>query len=154
VVDRGRSDHPSVARPPEGPTPAERRRAAPDPLGKRALFWVPVDPESGPVVGAHPDDGPSPRRGSGTPQGKRALFTAAPPRAGDAPGRPEHPLADQGPITVICSSCRAVRRVGLLDYLIFQLPVGYWLPRGRFDHKMTCPACRQRVWASVSLRRS
>ena len=99
-------------------------RAGPDPLGKRALFWL-----SGPA--------PGPDR---LPPGKEALYSTAP-----APG--------SGPVVVECSSCRAVTRVGPLDLLVLQLPFGYWLPRGRFDRRMTCPACRKRVWASVSFRR-
>ncbi len=92
--------------------------------------------------------------------GRRALFSPAPsaetldpspPR--DAPAGPAGtPLASRGPIVVECSACRVVTRVGLLDFLIFQLPIGVWLPRGRFDRRMTCPACRRRVWASVTLR--
>jgi len=41
----------------------------------------------------------------------------------------------------------------VLDLLIFQFPVGVWLPRGRYDHRMTCPVCRKRAWCSVTLRR-
>lgn len=111
----------------------------PDPLGKRALFWVPAP------------GGPAPA-GARAPSGKRALYskplTDDEPMLEDSP----NPLADRGPIVVECSSCRAVSRVGVLDFLIFQLPVGVWLPRGRFDRRMTCPACRRRVWASVTLR--
>jgi hypothetical protein len=47
-----------------------------------------------------------------------------------------------------------VSRIGLVDLVLFQLPFGYWLPRGRFDRRMTCPACRRRTWASVTWRRS
>ena len=49
--------------------------------------------------------------------------------------------------------CRQTSHVGVLDLLIFQFPVGVWLPRGRFDHRMTCPSCRKRAWCSVTLRR-
>lgn len=118
----------------------------PDPLGKRALFWVPGPAGPGAVtevVGV----------------GRRALFSsgavdgdgAAGP--GPPPSSPANPVATRGSFVVECGSCRAVSRVGLLDLVIFQLPFGAWLPRGRFDRRMTCPACRHRVWASVTVRR-
>jgi len=70
----------------------------------------------------------------------------------DDPVPPDNPLVGRGPIVVKCSSCGAVTRVGLVDFLLFQLPFGYWVPRGAFDRRMTCPACRRRVWASVTIR--
>ena len=93
--------------------------------------------------------------------GRKVLFSSRSPSAGtrgqvpppDPPaGSAANPLANRGPIVVECAACRAVTRVGLVDFLIFQLPFGAWLPRGRFDRRMTCPACRRRVWASVTLR--
>jgi len=68
-------------------------------------------------------------------------------------GRPLRIRSLTGAFVVECSSCAAVTRVGVVDFLFFQFPVGFWLPRGRFDRRMTCPACRRRVWASVTLRR-
>jgi hypothetical protein len=127
------------------------RRRAPDPLGKRALFWVPGPVSSGPG-GAVPVAG----------AGRRALFSSGPVDSGADQARldpaarrvaPANPAANRGSFVVECGSCRSVSRVGLLDLLIFQLPFGAWLPRGRFDRRMTCPACRQRVWASVMVRR-
>lgn len=131
--------HPAGERGPgSGPPP---RRAAPDPLGKRALFWVPAGQAA-----------PPGRPAGQVPLGKRALFSGAP--AGSPEAVPaENPVADRGPIVVTCSACGAVSRVGLLDFLIYQLPFGIWLPHGRFDHRMTCPSCRRRVWAGVTLRR-
>ncbi len=140
----------------------DRRGGRPDPLGKRALFRAP------PLLVSDSSDPPA------TSSGKGALFSASgagataavgrtgPTGAGgrDRPARPtpaeptlDNPIAGTGPITVECSRCRAVSRIGWLDLVIFQLPLGYWLPRGRFDRRMTCPMCRQRVWASVTLRR-
>ncbi|MHB1584747.1 MAG: hypothetical protein ACYC0E_13455, partial [Acidimicrobiales bacterium] len=93
---------------------------------------------------------------------RRALFSSGPldggadgARPGPAarPSSPANPAANRGSFVVECGSCRSVSRVGLLDLLIFQLPFGAWLPRGRFDRRMTCPACRHRVWASVTVRR-
>ncbi|HVX20656.1 MAG TPA: hypothetical protein VHB02_04850 [Acidimicrobiales bacterium] len=95
------------------------------------------------------------------PLGKRALYSAAGPAGtgadeaggGSAAGPAETVVAGRptgGPITVTCSTCGVSSRIGLLDFVIYQLPVGYWLPwRG---HRMTCPACRRRVWAGVTLR--
>ncbi|MDA8358362.1 MAG: hypothetical protein M0Z95_19205 [Actinomycetota bacterium] len=62
-------------------------------------------------------------------------------------------MDDRGSFIVSCSTCGAESRIGLLDLLIFQLPLGWWLPRGRYDHRMTCPACRRRAWVGVTVRR-
>ncbi len=121
---------------------------APDPLGKRALFWVPsATSVGGEEVG-----------GSGTtvalPVGKRALYSGAQPERDSVVATSENPLAERGAFTVECQRCRQTSRVGLLDLLIFQFPIGIWRPRRRFDHHMTCPSCRARAWCSVTLRRS
>lgn len=121
--------------PPDG---AAGRRTGPDPLGKRSLFWAtPAPPTHGAV-------------------GKRALYSGGHGTAGDRPtaaGAEANPVLERGPLRVACSVCGAVSRVGLLDFVLYQLPLGYWWPRGTYDRRMTCPACRRRVWASVSLRR-
>lgn len=94
------------------------------------------------------------RRVDPDPLGKRALFSSPPPPPPDAGAAAAGvPATSRGPIAVSCSSCGVTSRVGLLDFLLFQLPVGYWLPRGRYGHRMTCPACRRRTWAGVTLRR-
>jgi hypothetical protein len=121
-----------------GASTASRRQRAPDPLGKRALFWVPAQPEPG-----------SSKR---IPLGKEALYSDA---SGEVHGdleSLENPLTQQGRLVIECSRCGAVSRVGLLDFVIFSLPLGVWLPRGRFDRRLSCPSCHKRVWASVSLR--
>ncbi len=149
--------------PPSG-APGSARRQSPDPLGRRALFWHPTDPPR------------SPRQSSSSTgvrrraDGKRALFSASPgdPTAdvdGDGWSSPaiaygvEHasdrgPVDDRGRFVVSCASCGGEARIGLLDLLIFQFPLGFWLPRGRYDHRMTCPLCRRRVWAGITVRRS
>lgn len=136
--------------PPPGP-----RRTAPDPLGKRALFWAPGQPEAGdpgPASGSgHRPLDPAPE--GARPLGKRALYSTARRGPGEEELHPGDPVAGRGPITVSCSSCGATSRVGLVDFLIFQLPVGFWLPRGRYGHRMTCPTCRRRAWVGVTLRR-
>jgi hypothetical protein len=118
---------------------------APDPLGKRALYWVPSA------------DGPDePGASSPTtvlPVGKRALYSGASADADGVPATSDNPLVDRGAFTVRCQRCRQVSHVGLLDLLIFQFPVGVWVPRGSFDRRMTCPSCRKRAWCSVTLRR-
>lgn len=87
------------------------------------------------------------------PLGKRALFWW--PEEHPAVTQAEvdaHPVLGRGSIAVECPACKVRSRVGVLDFLLLQLPVGVWLPRGRYAHRMTCPSCRHRVWASVSLR--
>lgn len=123
---------------------AARGDKAPDPLGKRALFWVPESSGRGPVSAG------------GTislPAGKRALFSGAPIDPDDLVAVSGNPLAARGAVTVECQRCGQTSRVGALDLLIFQFPLGFWRPRRRFDHRMTCPSCRKRAWCSVTLRR-
>jgi hypothetical protein len=116
----------------------------PDPLGKRALYWAP------PAATA---DGQS--SGPPTvplPTGKRALYSGASAEIDSISRTSDNPLVDRGMFTVQCQRCRQRTRVGLLDLIIFQFPIGVWIPRGRFDRRMTCPSCRKRSWCSVSLR--
>jgi hypothetical protein len=118
---------------------------APDPLGKRALYWAPA-----PVAdGDEPGDPPT----TVLPVGKRALYSGASAPADEASPTSDNPLIGRGTFTVRCQRCRQLSRVGVLDLLIFQFPIGVWVPRGRFDHRMTCPSCRKRSWCSVTLRR-
>ena len=123
---------------------ASRSDRAPDPLGKRALFWVPspaeADTGAGPTVAL--------------PVGKRALYSGARPERDSLATTSGNPLDERGSFTVECARCRQTSHIGVLDLLIFQFPLGVWLPRGRFDHRMTCPSCRHRAWCSVTLRRS
>jgi hypothetical protein len=136
----------------------------PDPLGKRALFWMPVEPEAdGDAVldgpgGVTVDDVPmerGPRHAR--PAGRHALFSDATPA--DEPERDRaaatatDPVHKRGILTVACSRCGSVTRVGPLEFLALHFPVGAWLPGRTFDRWMTCPACRTRAWTSVSLTR-
>lgn len=132
----------------------------PDPMGKRALYWLPVGEEDvggdgdppRPLVGSVPV---APRQRHARPTGKHALFSTATP-AGDEEGAspgPTDPLPSRGALVVACSSCGSVTRVGVLEFLLLQLPFGAWLPRPVFDRWMTCPACRRRTWTSVTLWR-
>lgn len=126
--------------------PGEGDKTA-DPLGKRALFWVPTATNAS---GESTDpDAASP---TALPVGKRALYSGARPESDSVRATSDNPLVDRGSFTVECARCRQVSRIGLLDLLIYQFPVGGWLPRGKFDRRMTCPSCRRRSWCSVSLR--
>jgi hypothetical protein len=128
---------------------AARRDKAPDPLGKRALYWAPS-------AGERPGSGEAASSETTVvlPVGKRALFSGAAPQRDSLAATSGNPLAERGTFTVECARCRQTSHVGVLDLLIFQLPIGVWLPRGRFDHRMTCPSCRVRAWCSVTLRRA
>jgi len=110
-------------------------------LGKRALFWVPSAAQED-LSGST----------SALPVGKRALYSGARPESDSLRSTSKNPLADRGTFTVECQRCGQVSRVGLLDLVIFQFPIGMWLPRGKFDRRMTCPSCRRRAWCSVTLR--
>ena len=129
--------------------PGSRGDRVPDPLGKRALFWVPSGGEAG---------RPSSEGLSGNPValpvGKRALYSGARPEPDSLVATSGNPLDEQGAFTVECQRCGQTSHVGVLDLLIFQLPLGFWLPRGQFDRRMTCPSCRTRAWCSVTLRRA
>jgi hypothetical protein len=122
----------------------------PDPLGKRALFWMPVESTAPDIPTAKGEHAGGPRRAR--PLGKHALYTDAgadrhapmAPPSGD-------PMPDRGVFTVTCSACAEVSRIGLLDLLVLQFPFGLWFPGRTFDHKMTCPSCRRRTWLSVTL---
>jgi len=126
-----------------------RSERSPDPLGKRALFWVPSAAEAG---------SPAVRGSSGTtlalPVGKRALYSGARPEPDSLASTSGNPLDERGVFTVECQRCRQTSHVGVLDLLIFQFPLGVWLPRGKFDRRMTCPSCRKRAWCGVTLRRA
>ncbi len=139
-------EHPSEGDlPPDPVDPLASARRPPDPLGRRALFWASGEPAAGE---------PEHRRIRALPLGKRALFSAA-HASDDVPGAQtsENPLTERGPLVVGCSKCGSVARIGLVDFVFLQFPVGFWFPRGRFGHRMTCPHCRRRVWASVTIRR-
>jgi hypothetical protein len=125
---------------------ASRSDRAPDPLGKRALFWVPSPGEPG----FSEEGGPA----VALPIGKRALYSGARPEPDSLAMTSGNPLDERGTFTVECARCRQTSHIGVLDLLIFQFPLGVWLPRGRFDHRMTCPACRKRAWCSITLRRT
>ena len=136
----------------------------PDPLGKSALYWMPVESEAhgdaeldGPNGVAIPNEAESKAPRHTRPAGRHALFSDATPadeperdRAGATAADPVHNL---GVLTVACSRCGSVTRVGIIEFLVLQFPVGVWLPGRTYDRRMTCPACRHRAWTSVTLTR-
>ena len=132
----------------------------PDPLGKRALYWMPVESEAvdeAAADGTEPGGPSAHRTRHARPAGRHALFSDA--RPADEPERDratvtaDDPLPSTGVLAVACSTCGSVTRVGLVEFLVLQLPVGAWLPRRTFDRWMTCPSCRRRTWTSVTLAR-
>ena len=91
------------------------------------------------------------------PAGRHALFSDATP-AGEADREAAVVTADdpahaRGVLTVACSRCGSVSRVGLLEFALLHLPVAAWLPGRTFDRWMTCPVCRARAWTSVTVSR-
>ncbi len=130
-----------------------------DPLGRRALFWLPVDAQvtvdhgEEPAASAAERPPTGPRRAR--PAGKHALYSAATPAGDRSGGNPaataSDPLPRRGALRVECSSCGSVTRMGLFDFALLQLPIGWWIPGKVFDHRMTCPVCRRRVWTSVTV---
>jgi hypothetical protein len=147
--------------------------SAPDPLGKRALYWAPAEREEGP------------HRQSGDVTGKHALYSKAgvvrgrPGRApatgggasarsqpspeavtgaalgSDFPAEAEHlkrPASSGmfGSLTLHCSSCRAESQVDLVEFIVLHLPLWLWRPGRGHTSFMTCPACRRRTWMSTS----
>ncbi len=119
-----------------------------DPLGKRALFRTPGGADAGGDLGA---------------DGRHALFSGAPAPADGGPRRATGTVGDPTPVTdptppkgvltVNCSTCGSAARIGLVEFLVLQLPFGAWLPRRTFDRWMTCPVCRRRTWTSVTFSR-
>lgn len=136
----------------------------PDPLGKSALYWMPVETEAdgdaeldGPNGAAIPNEAVSKAPRHARAAGRHALFSDATPagepvrdRAGVTAADPVH---SRGVLTVACSRCGSVTRVGIIEFLVLQFPVGAWLPGRPYDRRMTCPACRRRAWTSVTLTR-
>lgn len=108
-------------------------------------------------------------RAATDPQGKAALFSAAPgsQRPGPAPlpaASPAHTTAGAPPdlapapapalgstVVVECSQCAAATTLAYRDLALANLPFAVWLPPVgiRFNHRLRCPACGHRAWASV-----
>lgn len=133
----------------------------PDPLGKRALFWMPVATQADARGGTEPTLGgaepAAPPVGRARPAGKHALFSDATPVSEEETATwtalAAEPLPPRGLFLVACSLCGSMTRVGLVELLRCQLPVAVWLPRRTFDRWMRCPACGRRTWTSLTLAR-
>jgi hypothetical protein len=132
----------------------------PDPLGKRALYWLPVGEQATPGGDGRPlrsvetAGGVTPgRSGHARPTGKRALFSATTPAGEEERVGSADPRSARGMFTVACSSCGSVTRVRAIELLVLHVPIAAWLPRRTFDRWMTCPSCRRRCWTSVTLSR-
>ncbi len=129
---------------------------APDPLGKRALFWAP----------AQRDEGGPRRPAERDVPGKHALFSdearavghqAAPRRLHGACAAPRPAVPPPGPIggilssiTVDCATCGARSEIHVTEFLMLHLPIWLWRPGRGYTRFMTCPACRRRTWVSAS----
>ena len=119
---------------------------APDPLGKRALFWAP---------GASGEEVVLPGRKDKV-TGKHALFSAATEPPPDE--EPSEQRAADGfgagrlvpPVAVHCSSCGVETEVDVLDFAALHVPFFLWRPGRGFTRFMTCPSCRRRCWISAS----
>jgi hypothetical protein len=146
---------------------------APDPLGKRALFWAPAERH---------DAGPR-RPEKRVAPGRQALFSAAATKAASSPakknGRTPSALngtrrpargarparaqpvaaavktqtpdvARGGPISLSCSKCGTHSDVDILKYVVLHLPWWFWRPGRGYTSLMKCPACGKRAWVSAS----
>ena len=109
----------------------------PDPLGKRALFWMPVDAEvrDGPTRMAGESAGRRvPAARQARPAGKQALYSEATPASEreTATGRRRpRTRCPAGLFVVACSTCGSVSRVGLIEFLWCNFPSGPGCPRRR-----------------------
>jgi len=119
---------------------------APDPLGKRALFWAPAE---------RTEERP-PRGSDVAVTGKRALYSAYGPVAAEVPERgkvPTAPGAPAGlvpPVSLNCSSCGVQSDVDVVGFLALHVPFFLWRPGRGFTRFMTCPSCHRRTWISAS----
>jgi len=135
---------------------------APDPLGKRALFWAPAErDEGGPrraaerdVPGKYAlfsDEARATRTSTGpvTPFERPVRKTPGPPgtHATSAPARTRGILSS---IIVDCATCGARSEVHVSEFLMLHLPIWLWRPGRGYTRFMTCPACRRRTWVSAS----
>jgi hypothetical protein len=149
------------------------REDPPDPLGKRALFWLPLEGDDEPRLPTRrwSITGRAATTGQ-TTTGKRAFYST-PTGAGRKetavrPGEDRaHPSGSadrigacgvgdangRGLFAVSCSSCGSVTAVGLLELIALHAPFTAFIPMLRFDHWMRCPACQRRTWAGVTLAR-
>ena len=81
---------------------------------------------------------------------RSAAAAVATPRETSVVPPPSAPTTGRraGTSVVECSACDARTRVGYLDFVLLNLPVGVWLPLPglAYNRRMTCPACGQWTW--------
>ena len=140
---------------------------APDPLGRRSLFWATVPGSDAPDFGRE-----------SRPLGKHAFYSQAPatsrrniirPLTGSPAGDPptEESATKRssrwdsfglgstgvlGAVVVDCSSCKARTEVGVGQFMSLHLPYWLWRPGRGYARRMTCPSCAKRAWLSASWR--
>ena len=125
--------------------------AAPDPLGKRALFsQADTTPRRAGLAGralGHQVRRRTDRRHHRT--GFLAGLHVATDRA--LAGVPRLPLGDlTGVVDIVCGACGQRSSVDVLQSLLLRLPITFALPGRGYRHFMLCPACHRRTWTSVS----
>jgi hypothetical protein len=151
---------------------------APDPLGKRALFWAPAERhDAGPrgpekriapgrqalfsASATKATSSPAKKNGrprtqsNGTPLNgtRRPARAARPARAQSATVKVEPRKPDVrrgGPISLSCSKCGTHTDVDILKYMTLHLPWWFWRPGRGYTSLMKCPACGKRAWVSAS----
>lgn len=99
-----------------------------DPLGKRALFAPPVDPpdptvDGEPLVGGEAEDG------------KEALYSTGPHRAGT--------------VVFACSDCGTRTRMSAIEAGVRILWLTLWVPGRRFNRFIQCPVCQRHTWSRI-----
>jgi hypothetical protein len=135
---------------------------APDPLGRRSLFWA-TGTTAGSVAKTEKD----------RPLGKLAFYSDAQPnganasgpagsRVGAAAGSAKkavrsavsgiEALSLLAPVTIECSACEERSVVGVHQFVALHLPVWLWRPGKGYTRLMSCPACKKRAWVSASWR--
>jgi hypothetical protein len=128
---------------------------APDPLGKRALFWAPAErDEGGPRRPAERD---APGRHALFSDEARASVTRTRPVALERVVAEPHDDRRFGagrgllsPIAVDCSRCGVRSEIHVTEFVMLHLPVWLWRPGRGYTRFMTCPSCRRRTWVSAS----
>ena len=96
-----------------------------DPLGKSALFSPPpVPPQEDLLPEPHP-----------RAEGKNALFSAGPRRAGT--------------VVVECARCMNHSRMTTVELGVRIAFISLWVPGKRFSRWMQCPECQRRTWCRV-----
>jgi hypothetical protein len=108
----------------------DKKDAAPDPLGKSALFSAP------------PAARPAARRQARA--GKAALYSVAAPASTWRESLPGFS------VELVCSSCEVRSRVDMVELALLHMPFFLWVPWLRHSRFIACPACERRTWVRVN----